>query len=162
MNKNNPNLIMKNNSKTFFNSSLFFPKAVRSKVMTLYAFVRTADDFVDSIPQDKDGFIEFRNQYESALDGKHTGNFIIDDFAALKNKTNIPNDWVDSFLESMEQDLYKIEYKNIAETQAYMYGSAEVVGLMMARVMALPDESFEYARLLGRAFQYLNIIRDVK
>ncbi|MFQ3550191.1 MAG: squalene/phytoene synthase family protein, partial [Armatimonadota bacterium] len=41
-------------------------------------------------------------------------------------------------------------------------GSAEVVGLMMARVMALPDESFEYARLLGRAFQYLNIIRDVK
>lgn len=61
----------------------------------------------------------------------------------------------------MESDLDDQVCQTLEDSERYMYGSAEVVGLMMARVLALPEESLAYARLLGRAFQYINFIRDV-
>jgi phytoene synthase len=62
----------------------------------------------------------------------------------------------------MEQDLRKSTYLTMSETEEYMRGSAEVVGLMMARIMSLPDASLPYAGTLGRAYQYLNFVRDVR
>jgi phytoene synthase len=62
----------------------------------------------------------------------------------------------------MEQDLQKTTYQTVQQTEQYMYGSAEVVGLMMARILALPDDAYHYARLLGKAMQYINFIRDIE
>ena len=62
----------------------------------------------------------------------------------------------------MESDLSKVVCKNKVETDKYIYGSAEVIGLFMAKIIGLKKESYVYARLLGKAMQYINFIRDIK
>ena len=153
--------IFKEGSKTYFYSSLFFPMDVRNDVFTLYAFVRKADNFVDTVPQSKDEFHNFWKKFNAALNGQVSGDVVIDSFVTLMNVKRIDQNWVQSFFGAMEMDLKKQKYENIEETKEYMYGSAEVVGLMMARIMDLPEESFECARYLGRAMQYINFIRDI-
>jgi phytoene synthase len=155
--------IFKAGSRTYFFSSLFFPKAVRSDVSILYAFVRQADNYVDSIPQDQDGFNAFAEKYQSALTrGQSSGDPIIDPFLELARRKRFDNGWVESFLYSMELDTYQRDYRTIAETEEYIYGSAEVIGLMMCRILDLPDEALEAARYQGKAMQYINFIRDLK
>lgn len=154
--------IMRRGSTTFFNSSLFFPPSVRRDVVTLYAFVRTADDYVDSIPQDADGFHAFADDYLTALNGGVVQNPVITGFVELAERRGFQAVWIDAFLNVMAQDLWKKEYETLEETIAYMHGSAETVGLMMARVMSLPDEALPCAALLGRAFQYINFVRDIR
>mgnify|MGYP006288204767 CR=1 FL=1 len=153
--------IFKQGSKTYFYSSLFFPKYIKEEVFSLYAFVRKADNYVDSIPQNIQGFYEFKDSYEKAINGYRIDDVVIDSFVNLVNKRQINHDWVESFLKSMEMDITKKEYKNIQETLKYVYGSAEVIGLMMAKIMNLSDESFYYAKYLGRSMQYINFIRDI-
>jgi phytoene synthase len=153
--------IFKEGSKTYFYSSLFFPMDVRNDVFKLYAFVRKADNFVDKVPQRKDEFYNFWKEFNAALCGRVSGDILIDSFIALMKAKKIDQNWVQSFFGAMEMDLKKREYRNIEETKEYMYGSAEVVGLMMARIMDLPQASFECARYLGRAMQYINFIRDI-
>ncbi len=153
--------IFKVGSRTYFYSSLFFPKALREDVFILYSFVRRADDFVDSVPQQAEEFHSFRDKYLRALGGKPSGDVVVDSFVSMIRRRGIEQEWVDSFLSSMEMDLHKSKYENIKELDEYIYGSAEVIGLMMAKLMDLPAESYPYARLLGRSMQYLNFIRDI-
>jgi phytoene synthase len=61
----------------------------------------------------------------------------------------------------MTSDTYKKTYATLAELEEYIYGSAEVIGLVMAKLMNLPAESYATARLLGKGFQYINFIRDI-
>ncbi len=154
--------IFKRGSVTYYNSTLFFPKDVREDVTKLYAFVRVYDDLVDSVPQKGREFFKLREKFYEALDGKKSENEVINNFVELMTRKRFNKSWVDDFLNSMEADLTKKVYYTIDETVAYMYGSAEVVGLMMMRVLNLREESSYYARMLGRAMQYLNFIRDVK
>jgi len=151
----------KTGSKTYFNSSRFFPKGVRKEVFYLYGFVRKADDFVDAVPQDQDGFYRFRETYRQALEGSPSGDPIIDRFVELSRRKGFDPAWTEAFLRSMELDLFKREYNRIEETLEYIYGSAEVIGLFMASLMGLPKESYHAARMLGRAMQYINFIRDI-
>ena len=153
--------IFKKGSRTYFYSTIFFPKTVKKDVFTLYSFLRKADDYVDSIPQDAESFYAFKNLYTDAKSGKVTGNVVIDSFLELANRKNFENKWVDAFLNSMEMDIYKSTYQNMGELMKYLYGSSEVVGLFMAKIMNLPPESFIAARHLGRAMQYINFIRDI-
>jgi phytoene synthase len=153
--------IFKEGSKTYFYSSLFFPMDIRDQVFTLYAFVRKADNFVDNVPPQRDAFYRFRGRYEAAADGASSGDVIIDSFVRLMKAKRFSRSWVRAFLAAMEMDLTKRVYRSIAETKEYMYGSAEVIGLMMASIMTLPAKAFECARHLGRAMQYINFIRDI-
>lgn len=153
--------IFKQGSKTYFYSSLFFPTYMKKDVFSLYGFVRKADNYVDSIPQDINGFYNFKEKYYNAINGKKTNDFIINSFINLANKKNFNPEWTDAFLNSMESDIKKSTYETIDETIEYMYGSAEVIGLYMAKIMDLPDEALYYARHLGRAMQYINFIRDI-
>ena len=155
----------KSGSKTYFNSSRFFPPEVRRDVFYLYGFVRKADNFVDDIPQDPDGFYRFRDAYHRALNESASagaGDPIIDRFVELHRRKGFDPAWTEAFLTSMEKDLFKQEYNSLEETLEYIYGSAEVIGLFMAGIMELPEESHEPARMLGRAMQYINFIRDIK
>lgn len=154
--------IFKQGSKTFFTASLFFPAQLRRDVFDLYAFVRTADDFVDTLPQQTTEFKNFESSYRSALAGQVSGQPIIDRFVQLQHKHGFEQGWVDAFFESMAMDLHKTEYENLDETLHYIHGSAEVIGLMMAQLMNLPDQAKPAAAMLGRAFQYMNMIRDFR
>ena len=152
----------KKGSKTYFNSSIFFPNEVRKDVFILYGFVRVADNFVDAVPPDSEHFYAFRDKYRKAIQGEVTGDVIIDDFVDLMERKHFRQEWVDAFLRSMEMDLEKSEYNTLDETLAYIYGSAEVIGLFMASILGLPEDSFHAARMLGRSMQFINFIRDIK
>jgi phytoene synthase len=153
--------IFRQGSKTYFYSSLFFPSYLKKDVFALYAFVRKADNYVDSIPQDINGFYNFKEKYFKAINGQITNDIVIDSFVDLANRKKFNSEWTDAFLNSMESDITKSRYKSIDETINYIYGSAEVIGLYMAKIMSLPDEALYYAKYLGRSMQYINFIRDI-
>ncbi|BBJ28645.1 phytoene/squalene synthase family protein [Athalassotoga saccharophila] len=153
--------IFKSGSKTFFNSSLFFPDEVRKDVFRLYAFVRIADDYVDAIPQKVKEFNDFVRTYRESFKVGHSEDKIINDFIQLSFEKKFNPDWIEAFFKSMEMDIFKKKYSTISETLDYIYGSAEVIGLFMARIMDLDEDSFYYAKMLGRAFQYINFVRDI-
>lgn len=153
--------VFKRGSRTYFNSSIFFPKSVRRDVFILYGFVRVADDFVDTVPQEKEDFFNFCNKYRNALSGEKTDDIIIDSFVDLLHRKNFDPVWVDDFLHAMEMDLTKKTYNTLEETLEYIHGSAEVIGLFMAKILDLPEESYFAAERLGRAMQFINFIRDI-
>jgi 15-cis-phytoene synthase len=153
--------LFKKGSKTYYYSTLFFPKNVKHDVFILYSFLRKADDYVDQIPQDTDGFYQFLDRYYSAKEGEITNDVVVDSFAELAERKNFDDKWVNSFLSSMAMDITISTYKNMDELLKYLYGSSEVVGLFMARIMDLSEDSFHAARYLGRSMQYINFIRDI-
>ncbi len=153
--------VFKGGSKTYFNSSLFFPESVRRDVFILYGFVRIADDFVDATPQDERGFAAFCSAWERAECGEPAGDPFIDDFVELSRRRGFDSAWTRAFLASMAADLEPVAYDRLDQTLAYIYGSAEVIGLFMSRIMDLPDKALPYARMLGRAMQYINFLRDI-
>lgn len=148
-------------SKTYYNSSRFFPPAVRRDVYILYGFVRVADNFVDSVPQDVSGFESFVTRYRRAVRGAVTGDEIIDSFVELAKRRAFDQDWTEAFLRSMRMDIEKSVHATLAESLEYIYGSAEVIGLFMARIMELSSAAERSACMLGRAMQFINFIRDI-
>jgi len=153
--------VFRGGSKTYFNSSVFFPEAVRRDVFILYGFVRTADDFVDATPQDACGFASFCQAWERAEAGMPAGDPIIDDFVELSGRRGFEESWTRAFLASMAADLETVAFDRLEQTLAYIYGSAEVIGLFMSRILDLPDAALPHARMLGRAMQYINFLRDI-
>lgn len=153
--------IFRSGSKTYFYSSVFFPPAVRQDVYALYGFVRVADNFVDTIPQQSIEFHDFCRKARKSFLGEHQNDVVLDSFAELATRKRFEASWIDAFLEAMEMDLTVKSYKTIEEVERYMFGSAEVVGLMMGRILELPEESKSSSQMLGRAMQYINFIRDI-
>ncbi len=124
--------------------------------------MRKADDYVDSVPQQAEAFYNFKDRYRTAMKGEETGDIVVDSFVNLIERRGFEEGWVDSFLASMEADLYVSSYDTLEDLKAYLYGSAEAVGLMMAKIMGLPPVAYGCARHLGRAMQYVNFIRDIE
>ncbi len=161
--------IFKNGSTTYYWSSLFFPEHTRDDVFKLYSFVRITDDFVDAVPQDKKSFVQLKKSWNKIVkDGKPPSKRLHADIRlAVQNmydvytKHTLEKAWITAFLDAMQADLSKKEYKTLKETKTYMYGSAEVIGLMMAKIIGVPESGYEAARLQGRAMQYINFIRDI-
>lgn len=153
--------LFKKGSKTYFYSTLFFPKKVKEEVFILYSFLRKADDYVDAIPQDAEGFYSFKERYHQARKGITTGDVVVDSFAQLSRDKNFDENWTQAFLQSIEMDITKTMYQDMDELLTYLYGSSEVVGLFMAKIMDLSPDSYPAARFLGRAMQYINFIRDI-
>lgn len=153
--------VFRKGSKTYFNSSLFFPSEVRENVFILYGFVRTADDFVDAQPQRPVDFGGFVERYHQAMRGVDVGDPIVDSFVALARRYEFDPAWTDAFLRSMEMDLTKHRYETLEEMLEYIYGSAEVIGLYMARLMGLDHAADHAAAMLGRSMQLINFIRDI-
>jgi phytoene synthase len=154
--------IFRNGSRTFFYSSLFFPAHVRSDVSKLYGFMRVADDLVDSVPQRPERFAEFRADYAMARRGRKVENEIVQAYVEMANRHQFDGGWTDAFLEAMASDLGEVRYQSIGDLRWYIYGAAEVVGLMSQRLLGLPEEAQPASQLLGRAFQYINFIRDIQ
>ncbi len=158
---NNKHLIFKNASVTFHTASLFFPREVKEDVFTLYAFVRTADDFVDTLPQNKKAFQDFKIETLAALISGKSENLIIQEFVELSRKKQFKTEWTKAFLYSLEMDLTINKYQTYHTLKKYIYGSAEVIGLFMAKILSLPEKSYPYAQKLGESMQFINMLRDI-
>lgn len=138
----------------------------REGIYSIYGFVRYADEIVDTFfDQDQRTiFDEFRQETFKAIDRKFSINPIIDSFQMAVHKYNIDRELIDAFLLSMEMDLSNEVYSpELLKT--YIYGSAEVVGLMCLRVFYYNepekyDQLVAPARKLGEAFQKVNFLRD--
>ncbi len=162
--------VFKNSSTTYYYSSLFFQKKIFQQVRDLYAFVRIADNFVDQIPQDRKNLTLFINNTRACFQGKkmiaNDHNLYIQRFVKLAKVKNFDLAWVEAFFHSMSSDLQKpkqwLIYQNEAELAKYVHGSAETIGLMMAKILELNEQAFVYARALGAAMQHINFIRDLK
>lgn len=161
--------IFKNGSTTYYWSSLFFPERTRDDVFKLYSFVRVADNFVDMQPQNKKAFTQLKRAWKAIVkNGKQPGKrtdadvrLAVLNMYDLYKKYRFNPVWINAFLQSMEADLLQNNYKTLDDTITYMYGSAEVIGLMMAKIIGVPKKGFEAAKLQGRAMQYINFIRDI-
>lgn len=137
-------------------------------IYSIYGFVRYADEIVDTFHDfDKKALLEsFRQDtYKAIADGVSL-NPVLHSFQAVVNKYHIEQELIDSFLHSMELDLTEQDYTKDGYEE-YIYGSAEVVGLMCLRVFcegdkALYDSLLPPAKKLGSAFQKVNFIRDIK
>jgi phytoene synthase len=153
--------IFRDGSRTFSNASRLFPRAVRRDVTTLYAFVRVADNLVDEPPVKPEEFFAFRQRWRDAWAGVRANDWIIDPFVELSRRTDIAPSWIEDFFSAMESDLNPRPYDFIDEVLKYTWGSAEVIGLCMLKVLGVPDEAQPTARLMGRSMQFINFLRDV-
>tara|TARA_R110002050_G_scaffold151997_1_gene279306 strand:+ start:327 stop:1076 length:750 start_codon:yes stop_codon:yes gene_type:complete len=146
---------------------LFAPK-IRPSIYAIYGFVRYADEIVDSFDdyEQEELLTEFIREYKLSLKRKISLNPIINSFQAVVHKFKL-YEYVDIFLERMQYDLDVCEYTTKEAYENYIYGSADVVGLMCLRVFVDNDnDKFNSlqssARYLGSAFQKVNFLRDIK
>jgi phytoene desaturase len=154
--------IFKNGSITYYYSSLFFRGQTKFDVFTLYAYVRTIDDFVDRIDPQIEALDIVWKATKDAWKGKFVDNQIVRHFVELAKRKHFEWEWIESFWYAMRSDLQNGEYHTFEELEHYMYGSAEVIGFMMSRVLDLPPAAMRTAAIQGKAMQLLNFIRDVQ
>lgn len=154
--------IFRKGSRTYYWSSKFFPQPYKDDVFTLYAYVRTADDYVDAIPARKQDFLLFKKETIAALNRGKSKQVIIHNFVKLAKRKKFSEKHIKSFLSAMERDLKPKPFKDFKDVDAYIHGSAEVIGLFMARIFNLPQELESQAMLLGKAMQYINWLRDLQ
>lgn len=155
-------------STSFSLGILALKPSIRSAIYAIYGYVRLADEIVDSFyGYDKEKLLNrFKVDTENALAEGISLNPILQSFQETVHKYQIDKALIDQFLHSMEMDLQKIDY-NLELYNEYIYGSAEVVGLMCLQVFTDGSkEKYEelkpYAMKLGSAFQKINFLRDLK
>lgn len=162
-------IVTKKYSTSFSLAVKMLSPTIREGIYSIYAFVRLADEIVDSFHEyDKNELMNrFEADYYKALEMGISLNPILNSFQQTVKKFNITDDLVQAFLTSMKLDLNKTEYHTISEYHNYIYGSADVVGLMCLKVFVNGDsEKYESlkgpAMKLGSAFQKVNFLRDLK
>lgn len=156
-------------STSFSLASKMLDSSIRQDTYNIYGFVRFADEIVDSFHNyDKEKLLQnFENDFNSALENKISLNPILNAFQHTVHAYNIDKELVYAFINSMRMDLTKTTYKNTEEYKAYIYGSADVVGLMCLKVFVKGskekyEELRDAAMALGSAFQKINFLRDLK
>ena len=155
-------------STSFSLATKMLSKSIRQDIYNIYGFVRFADEIVDTFHDyDKKELLNrFIDELNFSLKNKISTNPILNSFQYTVNKYNIDYGLIDSFLKSMKMDLKKIKYNSEKEYKEYIYGSADVVGLMCLKVFVSGDEeTFKKlkpsAMALGSAFQKVNFLRDL-
>ncbi len=155
-------------STSFSLATKMLSKSIRQDIYNIYGFVRFADEIVDTFHDyDKKELLNrFIDELNFSLKNKISTNPILNSFQYTVNKYNIDYRLIDSFLKSMKMDLKKIKYNSEKEYKEYIYGSADVVGLMCLKVFVSGDEeTFKKlkpsAMALGSAFQKVNFLRDL-
>lgn len=160
--------ITKRYSTSFSMGIRVFDKQYRKPIYAIYGFVRFADEIVDTFHgYEKAGLLKrFRAETYQAIEERISLNPVLHAFQQVVHQYGIERELIDAFLDSMEMDLHFHTYEDALYKQ-YIYGSAEVVGLMCLRVFCQGDDAM-YQRLkapacsLGSAFQKINFLRDMK
>lgn len=156
-------------STSFASAVKLLDRETQDAIYSIYGFVRLADEIVDTFHLfDKNNLLQkFESDYYDALKDGISLNPILNAFQLTVTKYKIQDDLIQAFLTSMKTDLTKKDHNSKHETDHYIYGSAEVVGLMCLRVFVKGDDELYKkleipARKLGSAFQKVNFLRDIK
>ncbi|WP_343488400.1 phytoene/squalene synthase family protein [Allomuricauda sp. d1] len=162
-------LVTQSYSTSFSLATKMLATSIRSDIYNIYGFVRFADEIVDTFHDydKKTLFEQFELSLDDALKDRISLNPILNSFQHTYHKYKIPHHLVEAFMKSMRMDLTKKIYRTPEEFKEYIYGSADVVGLMCLRVFVNGnDERYEElktsAMALGSAFQKVNFLRDLK
>ena len=160
--------VTKSYSTSFSLATKMLSSNIRQDIYNIYGFVRFADEIVDTFHSynKKELFKRFVDDLNHSLKQKISLNPILNSFQNTVHKYNIDRDLINSFLKSMEQDLKKKKYESLQEYNEYIYGSADVVGLMCLKVFVSGrNDDYKklkpYAMSLGSAFQKVNFLRDI-
>lgn len=163
------NQLVTNRYSTSFSLGIrMFSSELRAPIYGIYGFVRFADEIVDTFHEfDKKQLLaQFSDETFRSIAQGISLNPVLHSFQEVVNHYDIDHDLIKAFLYSMEMDLEKSIY-NKQELDTYIYGSAEVIGLMCLKVFVQGDQQ-EYEKLkplaqaLGSAFQKINFLRDMK
>ena len=156
-------------STSFSLATRMLSSEIRQDIYNIYGFVRLADEIVDSF-HDYDK-VTLLNRFEEdlayALDQKISTNPVLNAFQQTVHRYEIDRKFIAAFMQSMRWDLSKKVYETDEEYKTYIYGSADVVGLMCLRVFVNGDQKLfkelkSSAMALGSAFQKVNFLRDLK
>lgn len=161
--------VTKTYSTSFSLATRLLSKNIRKDIYNIYGFVRFADEIVDSFHDynKTELFNDFSIDLEKALHNRIHLNPILNSFQHTFHKYSLDKNLVDSFMKSMRMDLTKKKYSTVEEYKEYIYGSADVVGLMCLKVFVQGNANM-YKKLknsamkLGSAFQKVNFLRDLK
>mgnify|MGYP000613294423 CR=1 FL=1 len=156
-------------STSFYSSVSMLDASIQDDIHNIYGFVRFADEIVDTFLEYDQEYLfnKFEQDLYEALKLKISLNPILNSFQETVHKFDIDRDLIAAFMNSMRMDLTKTEYHTQEEYETYIYGSADVVGLMCLKIFVNGNEN-EYQRLkpsamkLGSAFQKVNFLRDLK
>ena len=161
--------VTKSYSTSFSAAVKMLAPNIRQDIYNVYGFVRFADEIVDTFHDYDKGilFEMFQKDLESALEKRISLNPVLNSFQHTVHKYGIPQTMITAFMNSMKLDLHKTEYKSLDEYNEYIYGSADVVGLMCLKVFVNGDDKkfgeLEHSAMrLGSAFQKVNFLRDLK
>ena len=161
--------VTKTYSTSFSLATRLLSKNIRRDIYNIYGFVRFADEIVDSFHDydKKELFKDFSIDLSKALKNKIHLNPILNSFQHTFHKYDIDISLVNAFMKSMKMDLSKKKYSTVKEFKEYIYGSADVVGLMCLKVFVQGNKKLylslkENAMSLGSAFQKVNFLRDLK
>ena len=162
-------LVTKTYSTSFSMATKMLHPSIRNHIYNIYGFVRFADEIVDSFHNyPKESLLDrFEEDLYLSLDQKISLNPILNAFQETVNTHEIDIELIRAFMKSMRWDLDKKIYDTQEDYQSYIYGSADVVGLMCLKVFVKGNEK-EYNELkpaamaLGSAFQKVNFLRDLK
>ncbi|WP_300439568.1 phytoene/squalene synthase family protein [Christiangramia sp.] len=156
-------------STSFSLATKMLAPSIRQDIYNIYGFVRFADEIVDSFHDydKKTLFKDFEADLYKAIQAKISLNPILNSFQETVHKYQIQEELYSSFMDSMRLDLHKSKYLNMEEYKQYIYGSADVVGLMCLKVFVKGNEKRYHelkdsAMSLGSAFQKVNFLRDLK
>ena len=162
-------IVIKEYSTSFYRATKLLSKSIRNDIFNIYGFVRFADEIVDTFhkyPKRK-LLDQFDKELWSSIEDKISLNPILNSFQHTVNKYNIEISLIRSFMKSMRMDLDIRRYSSQEDYKEYIYGSADVVGLMCLKVFVSGSKK-EYnvlkphAMSLGSAFQKVNFLRDLK
>ena len=160
-------LITKKYSTSFSLGINTLHKSIHKYIYNIYGFVRFADEIVDTFHDlDKKKVLdEFEKDTFQSIKNKFSTNPVLHSFQMVVNKFNIEDKHIKAFLDSMRMDLTMKKF-SVEEYKNYIYGSAEVVGLMCLKVFCDNEDKYiqlePYAISLGSAFQKINFLRDIK
>lgn len=161
-------LVTEKFSTSFSSASRLFYRSIRPDIYNIYGLVRIADEIVDTYKgaNQRQLLDSLQSDVYQAIEKQFSSNIIVHAFALTANKYGIDKDLIAPFFDSMRTDI-KAKTFNSQAYQKYIYGSAEVVGLMCLKVFCQGDNKLykqldSGARSLGSAFQKVNFLRDIK
>jgi phytoene synthase len=160
--------VQRDHSKTYYFSTRLLPPEVRPHVYALYAFMRYADEIVDnphgtSLEEQHAALDAFEAETFSAIMGEDPPNPVLHAFSNTVRAREMELESITAFMESMKMDTHVFRYPTYKDLEAYTYGSAAVVGLMMCRAVGVTDEAAgPHAEARGVAMQLSNFLRDIK
>lgn len=159
-----PELVLRTCGRTFYAASRVLPRGVRDDLALLYAFCRVVDDCADFVPDTSDQRLspdELLDEIECGLRGQSSRSPVVSSFRSLARRRDVPLTYAHELVAGVRGDLGSVRITSEAELIRYAYRVASTVGLMMCRILGVPERGDPFAIDLGIAMQLTNIARDI-